>query len=40
MKDRKVKQVLLGVYQWEWGRHKERVKEGQYGRCILYICMK
>jgi hypothetical protein len=37
MKDRMVKQVLLMVeYQWE----KERVKEGKYGRCTLYTCMR
>jgi hypothetical protein len=31
MQDRKVKQVLSGSgYQWERGRHKERVKEDQY----------
>jgi hypothetical protein len=22
------------------GRYKERVKEGEYGECILYSCMK
>jgi hypothetical protein len=39
MKDRKVKQVLSrNGYQWE-GIRKE-VKEGKYGRCILYSYMK
>jgi hypothetical protein len=41
MKDRKVKQVLSGVwYHWEWGGHKERMKEGEYGSNIMYSCMK
>jgi hypothetical protein len=41
MKGRKVKQVFSGGgYQWEEGRHKERVKDGQYGGCILYSCME
>jgi hypothetical protein len=31
MKTRKGKTVLSGGwYQWEWGGHKERVKEGKY----------
>jgi hypothetical protein len=41
MKDRKIKQVLSGCgYQWEGGGDKERVKEGEYGECILYSYMK
>jgi hypothetical protein len=37
MQDRKVKQTLSrDWYQWEAGVYKERVKEGKYGRCILY----
>jgi chitinase len=41
MEDRKVKQVLFGGWhQWEEGGHKERVKEGEYGRNIMYSCMK
>jgi quercetin dioxygenase-like cupin family protein len=41
MKDRKIQQVLSGKgYQWEWGGQKKRVKEGKYGRCILYSCLK
>jgi hypothetical protein len=35
MKDRKAKQGLSWRgYQWK------RVKEGEYGQYILYICMK
>jgi hypothetical protein len=35
MKDRKVKLVLSGGgYPWEEGT--ERMKEGEYGDCILY----
>jgi hypothetical protein len=35
MKDRRIKQVFSkGGYQWE-GWHKERVNEGEYGRCIF-----
>jgi hypothetical protein len=26
-----------GRYQWEVGGQKETVKEGKYGRCILYM---
>jgi hypothetical protein len=41
MKDGKVKQVLTGnEYQWEREEHKERMKEGEHGGCILYSCMK
>jgi hypothetical protein len=41
MKGRKEKQVLSqGWHQWERGGHKERVKEGEYGRSIMYSCMK
>jgi hypothetical protein len=29
-----------GEYKWEVGGYKERVKEGEYGRSILYSCMK
>jgi hypothetical protein len=36
---RKVKQVLSGGWhQWEEGRYKERVKEGEYGG-ILCTCV-
>jgi hypothetical protein len=36
-----VKQVFSGGgYQWDKGRHKEKVKEGEYGSYILYSCMK
>jgi hypothetical protein len=38
---RRIKQVPFeGEYQWEGRGHKERVKEGKYGGCILYSCMK
>jgi hypothetical protein len=41
MKDKNVKQILpKDGYQWEGGRHKERVKEGEEGRCILHSCVK
>jgi hypothetical protein len=41
MKDRKVKPVLSRVwYQWEGRGHKERVKEDEYGRSILYSYVK
>jgi hypothetical protein len=41
MKDRQVNQVLSGgKYLWEGEGRKESVKEGKYGRCILYSCMK
>jgi hypothetical protein len=41
MKDRKVKQVLYGaLYQWEGKGHKEKVKEGEYGRSTMHSCMK
>jgi hypothetical protein len=40
MNDRKVKLILFeGGYQWEERWHKERVREGEYGTCILYSCM-
>jgi hypothetical protein len=39
LKDRKAEWVL-SRYQWERGEHKERVKEGKYGECILYSCTK
>jgi hypothetical protein len=29
-----------GWYQWEEGGHKERVKEDEFGRDIMYSCMK
>jgi hypothetical protein len=36
MKDRKVKQVLSGGwYQWERGRHKERVKRKIRWKCYI-----
>jgi hypothetical protein len=31
---------LWGGWQWEGGRHKKRMKEGEYGGCILYSCIK
>jgi hypothetical protein len=32
----KIKQVLsVGWYQWEGGGHKERAKEGKYGRSTM-----
>jgi hypothetical protein len=38
-KDREIKQVLYGSrYQWEGGRHKERM-EGEYGG-NMYSCTK
>jgi hypothetical protein len=41
MKDRKIKQVLSrGWYQWKGERHKDRVKEGQYGGRAMHLCMK
>jgi hypothetical protein len=41
VKDRRVKQVCSGAeYQWEVGRHKERVNEGEYGGCVLDSYMK
>jgi hypothetical protein len=41
MKNGKVKQVLSrGGNQWEKRGHKERRKQGKYGGCILYSCMK
>jgi hypothetical protein len=40
MKDRKVKQVLSsGMYQWEAGGQKKRLKKGKYDGYILYLCM-
>jgi hypothetical protein len=40
MKGRRVKQVFSGGgYQEEWGGHKERVNEGEYSGCILYLYM-
>jgi hypothetical protein len=38
MKDKKV--LSGGGYPRKGGGHKERVKEGKYGGCILYACMK
>jgi hypothetical protein len=36
MKDRRAKRVFSGDgFQWEEVGHKERVKEGQYGGCVL-----
>jgi hypothetical protein len=41
VKKGKVKQFLSRERcQWEKGSHKERVKEGKYGRSSLYSCMK
>jgi hypothetical protein len=41
MKHRKVKWVLSwGWYLWEGGKYRERVKEGEYGGNIVYLCMK
>jgi hypothetical protein len=41
MKDSKVKQVLSGCwYQWERGRYKEGVEEGEYGGNFMYSYMK
>jgi hypothetical protein len=41
MKNRKVRQVISrDGYQWEWGGHKEKVKEFKYVGCILYSYMK
>jgi hypothetical protein len=41
VKDRKAKQILSGDrYHWEVGEPKKRVKEGKYGGCISYSCMK
>jgi hypothetical protein len=34
------KSFLVGRYQWEGGRHKVRVNEYEYGRCILYSYME
>jgi hypothetical protein len=31
---------MIQWYQRKRGEHKERVKEGEYGRCILYSCME
>jgi hypothetical protein len=37
MRDKRAKQVFCrSEYQWESGSHKERVNEGEYGRCIFY----
>jgi hypothetical protein len=38
MKDRTIKEVLLGTSVWEG--LKERKKEGEYDGSILYSCMK
>jgi hypothetical protein len=41
MKVKKVKQVLSRVgYQWERRGQNETVKESEYGRCILCLCIK
>jgi hypothetical protein len=41
MEDRKVKQIPSGGwFQWEGEGYKERVKEGEYDRNIIYSCMK
>jgi hypothetical protein len=41
MKERKAKQVLFrGGYQCVRGRHKEKVKDREYGGSLLYLCMK
>jgi hypothetical protein len=39
--NRKVKQVLSGeLVPVGGGGHKERVQEGEYGRNVMYSCMK
>jgi hypothetical protein len=41
MKNKKVKQALSGSWcQWERGRYRERTQEGEYGRNIIYSCVK
>jgi hypothetical protein len=41
MKDGKVRQVFSrSGYQWDGGRHKVKMNEGEYGGCVLYSCMK
>jgi hypothetical protein len=41
VEERKVKQVLSGgQYQLEGGGFKERMEESEYGRTIMYSCMK
>jgi hypothetical protein len=41
MKYRKVKQVLPSDgYRGEKGGQKQRVKEDEYGKCILHSCME
>jgi hypothetical protein len=38
VKDGKIKEVLPGgVHQWKKGGHKEWVKEGEYGGCVLQL---
>jgi hypothetical protein len=40
MKDRKAKQILSGGGNQCGECQKEREKEGEYGGCTLYSCMK
>jgi hypothetical protein len=41
MKDRRVKHIFSGCgYQWKRRGHKEKVNEGEYVGCILYLYMK
>jgi hypothetical protein len=41
MKERRIKEVFpRGGYQWERCGYKERMNEGEYGKCILYSYMK
>jgi hypothetical protein len=36
-----VKQVLSRCwYQWEGGKHEEKLKKGKYGGNNMYSCMK
>jgi hypothetical protein len=38
--ERRVKQIFSSLGTNGMGEHKERVNEGEYGRCILYLYMK
>jgi hypothetical protein len=41
MKERTVKQFLSGIwYRWEWGGHKERMREGKYAESTVYSYVK
>jgi hypothetical protein len=43
LENKKVKQVLGGGggwHQWEGQGYKERVLEGEYGKNIMYSCVK